>query len=194
MIVTRSCFKGLIDIPNLNDVAPNSNMLGNDTVLTTFIDEYERDYLVKALGYSIFKLLKEELPINDNSDQKWKDLVNGKEYTKEGVLLYWKGLLFTENQTQISPIAFYIWYHFLENGLSNYTGTGLKSEKTKNASKANPAYKAVKAWNKFFDMTVCSETQEVALYQFIEDMNSVDENTYPNWSGFEFGGRNIMSL
>lgn len=47
MITSRSHFKINIAIPNANDTAPNSNLIGNGTELDLFIDKYERDVLTK---------------------------------------------------------------------------------------------------------------------------------------------------
>ncbi|BFP39498.1 hypothetical protein FGF1_03430 [Flavobacteriaceae bacterium GF1] len=203
MIISRSYFKGLLDIPNIEDTAPNSSLLGNVSELDLFIREYERDYLIKALGYSLNKEFQSHLEVVDgqteqtvrpDAPQKWKDLMDGKEYSKDGKLVNWRGLVFDDNGDQKSPIAPYVCYHFLKNDLSRWMGTGIQTEKAKNSVKADPAPKAVAIWQLFYRMTVENVTDEVALFEFIEDMNDLDETTYPHWIPYRFGKRNIMGI
>lgn len=203
MITSRSYYKGLLNIPNIDDTAPNSSLLGNVSELDVFLKEHERDYLIKSLGYSLFKEFQSHLEVvdpatvqtvKDSAPQKWKDLMNGKEYINEGRTANWRGLVFADEGLQRSPIAYYVCYHFLESDLSRYMGTGVQREKVKNSAFADPTPKAVKIWQKFYHLTVENNTDEVALFQFMEDMNKLDKSTYPGWEPYRFGKRNIMGL
>lgn len=203
MITSREYYKGLIKIPNIGDTAPNSNLLGNVTELDVFLKEYERDYLIKSLGYSLFKEFQSHLEVvepatvqtvKDSAPQKWKDLMDGREYTKDGRTVNWRGLVFTDDGLKRSPIAYYVCYHFLKSDLGRYLGTGVQREKTKNTVFADPAPKAVDIWEKFYRLTVENGTDEVALFEFMQDMNDADSSTYPDWVPYQFGKRNIMGL
>lgn len=198
MIVTRSHFKGLIHIPNIEDNAPNSDLLGNRSELQLFINECEREASVKALGPFVYNELLSNLnaagDVIVSAPEKWKELRNGKEYVKDGCKKYWRGLSFIERGTPISAFAYYVFWYFLESDLSRYSGTGVVSEKTKNAKNADPTWKALRAWRKFYKMVVKSDTLDVALYEFISDMNDLDSSTYPDWSGYDFKPRNFASI
>ena len=57
MIITPSYFTGPIAIANGQDVAPNSELLGNGVKLQDFIDRYEREALISVLGYRTMSVL-----------------------------------------------------------------------------------------------------------------------------------------
>ena len=203
MITSLSYFKGLTNISNAEDTAPNSNLLGNVSEAQLFLEEYERDVLTKSLGYSLYKDLKSNLEtlsgatvetVKSSAAQKYKDLMSGKEYTIDGVLVHWRGLLFTEGALKRSLITYYTFFYFLESDLSRHSGIGLQTEKGKNSKKADPRPKALRAWSKFYELTVESRDNEKSLYQFIEDMNKLDSSTYPDWRPYEFGRRNLWSI
>lgn len=46
-----------------------------------------------------------------------------------------------------SPIANYVYYHFMENSYTHTTGMGEKKTAAENATVANPVLKMVRAWN-----------------------------------------------
>lgn len=211
MIAPRSCYKSPIDIPNSDASEPNGNLSGNTTKLDNFREGYERDVLIKCLGYPLYKELQSNLEVletateqtvKSTADQKWKDLVDGKEYQLDGKTVIWDGLVFKEGIYYRSLIAQYVYFHFVMDDVSQYTTTGRQSEKTKNSVKVSMAPSAIKAWRKFYEMTVGSydtpiglyegsvlvgvdyyggDNGQRSLYQFINDMNHLSPNTYANW-------------
>lgn len=226
MIAPRSCYKyGLIKIPDIEiDDEPNGNLIGNGVKLDNFREAYERDVLIKCLGYSEYKLFQDNLEVvsgasvqtvKSSADQKWKDLFSGKDYTIDGVDMHWDGLLFKEGVYDKSLIAYYVYYHFLIDDMSNYTGTGLQSENSKNSEKVSIIPKAAKAWRQFHEMTVgCyggptqifegsvligvdyfgSDNGVRSLYQFINDMNVLDPTAFPKWNPKLFDNVNQFGI
>lgn len=217
MILTRSYFKADIHIPNAQDTAPNSSLLGNGSKLDLFIEDYEREVLTKCLGFDLYNEFYTQFENNElkpTAHQKWKDLLNGKTYELNGRTVKFKGLIFKQGNLERSLIAYYIFYQFLKDDIESYTGTGIKQEKSKNAIAVSPIPKAVKSWRKFFELAVGQHfnptimyrnsgvgidwlqgnTGERSLYQFINDSNVIEPNTYPNWSPYPFENLNQFGV
>lgn len=215
MIITTAYFKGSIHIDNAQDVAPNSSLLGNTTALDEFIQEFVPDALVKCLGYSLFNELKEELDpqqtngLKNTAHQKWDDLLNGKEYQIDGVDVKWNGLIYTEATVQKSLLANYVYFKFMENEKAS-----MQENEVNNAIVTSAFPKVVKAWRKFHSLTIGSyNTPTVihsqhgtgidwlgcsnglrSLYQFIQDMNNIDPQTYQNWQPTAFENLNNFDI
>lgn len=221
MIISRSYFTGIINIPNSKEGGSiHDNLLGNVSKLDGFIEEYERDVLVRCFGTSLYNLFASQLD-SDNSnglitnvDQKWDDLLNGKEYTIGSDTVNWRGLIYSLGDAKYSLIAYYVFYHFLNDDVETYTGTGVKEIKSKNAKTVSAIPKAVKAWRKFYELTVGRYTQPVvytrgsrmgidwagvngpdrSLYQFIQDQNSLVPGTYPDWRPQHWENMNTLGI
>ena len=202
MIISRSYFKGEIKIPNAEDTAPNSNLLGNVSKLELFIEEYERDVLVKCLGYPLFREFQSELDsensngIKSTSQKKWDDLLNGKDYQINGKPVKWRGLIFEEGKLKQSLIAYYVFCEFLNKDLVGYRGVGVQKEKVKNSIhvSADPLY--VASYRKFHSLTEISDDCSglKSLYDFILDMNNINSETYANWLPKKFENVNIFGV
>lgn len=111
--------------------------------VTEFIDSKERELLIRLLGYELFKAYTAGILV---STQKYKDIRDGKEYTDSlGRLSKWNGLAFTVGTSKKSPIANYVYWHYIRD---NYTfTTGSSEKKTDIAINASPDAKLVRAWN-----------------------------------------------
>lgn len=204
MITSRLYYQSDVHIPNAVNVANSSSLIGKEAQLDRFIDEYERDVLSKCLGYPLSKEFRDQLEIKsgettetpkDSAPQKWKDLFNGKEYTIEGKSYYWKGLVFTIGSNKYSLLAHYVFFHYLQSDYTKYVGTGVKIEKSQNTIIANPTPLLVRSWNRFYEMTVKGKQSGVrSLYEFIEDMNSIDASNFPNWDPYCFSNMNQFGI
>ena len=208
-IIDRSYFKDEIRLANITDVSPNGNA-GNGKLLDRFINKYEREVITKCLGSHLFLLFKEQFDINpqtgkwtlkDDADAKWDELLNGVEYEINGRNVIWRGLLHNDSDidgagNDHSPIAYYVYYQFVNSEEYSHSGTGFQREKAKNAMVVSGTPKVVFAWNRFVEMTEYrySDTDEVTLYGFLSDMNSIDSDTYPNWKGECFTYKNRFGL
>lgn len=199
MITSLSYYNGLIAIANAEDTAPNSNLLGNNASLLKAMQKYERDVLVRVFGYDLFKLFEAEFDIDATSGAwtikgaaatKWKDLLNGKEYTLNSVNVIWKGLIFSEGGTATlanqSLLANYVYAKWIEENEFSHSGVGFLKETPKGAIQASGRSKWASAMNEFYSLTVEGNGGIRSLYQFIGDMNALDDTTYPNWIGEDF--------
>lgn len=136
--------EGRFKIPNATDTAPDSSLLGNKTELGQFIDEFEEECLILTLGYTLYTEFKAQLdPSTSNgliggADQKWDDLLNGK-----------------DNYFGLKRLLIpYIYFKFLESDDSSYAGVGIIKESAKGARTYPARSKAVKAWRTFYEFTI----------------------------------------
>lgn len=107
--------------------------------LEPFIEKYEEKFLLNLLGYELQEL-------ND------ADLINGVVYTDAAGRSYkWKGLLIASDPPQ-SPIANYVYFHWMRNETTDSSGVGEVINKTDNATRTNSVDKQRKAWNEMVDM------------------------------------------
>lgn len=188
MLTKTSDFKGLYYVPNAIDVAPDSNLTGNSTELSDFIEIYEVECLDMLLGYELSQLLQPELlkepfvpGAGDTADAKWVDLVNGKDN--------YRGL----RECLIS----YIFYNFYKNDYEQYTGIGTKKLESNGSVETSVRPRAVKAWRQLYDLAIGSRLSKTvvtsifgvglihgeydavykSLFTFLKD----NETDYPEW-------------
>lgn len=194
---------GSLYIPNNKDVSVQPvGSPTNQTELDFFIEKYERELLINALGVTLYDELQAQLPTP--SLQKWIDLVDGKNYTNvSGNVKRWNGL---KGYSKQSVIAFYVYCEFLRNDNETYSTVGTVKNNAKNAENFDATPKYIKSWNQFIEWyqgnlnstypTIVtnrsgsigldyygSEKPEVSLYQYLIDSNELDETAFPD---FEF--------
>ena len=157
MLISRSIFQNGLLIANSQDTTPNSNLLGNKVKLDSFIEQYERDILITTLGYDLYKELQSNLEVLNgqteqsvkvSSDQKWKDLVNGKEYDGK----VWRGLNYQEGSFKVSLLAYYTFWSWLNDNTTTMGSGGEVQVQSKNANNVNPTSTLVQIWNSFIEM------------------------------------------
>lgn len=155
-LVTISYFIGEIDIPNTDQVAISS-------LVTVFINKYQKEFLYKVLGYS-----NAEAFIADyggvTPSQKWIDLATGKTYTRYSKQVRWEGL-FRTNPPQ-SPIANYIYYWYTLNSFTTTMGVGETKATSENSLIASAEFKMVRAWGEM-------QGWVRELYNFLESNKEV---------------------
>jgi len=210
MITNNTYYKNELYIPHAKP-SVTSDVTTVSAELNAFIEEYERECLIKSFGLPLYLLFEAELDstetngLKDTADTKWDDLLNGKTYTNQfGDEVAWRGIRYKEKQADTLPtksfLANYVFYHYEENADVFNTGVGFVKAKAKNATERSPAQKAIKAWRKMVDIIQGKEfkediiisrfgygidyyhnNEEVTLYQFIRDMNYAVPDTYPNF-------------
>jgi len=127
-----------------------------DTQLSQAITQYEKEVLVKLLGYPLYTALIADctgeggIPVT----QKYIDLVDGKEFTHiflgKSYTLKWEGL---KNSAKISLIAYYVFYKYVERHLVELHGKALTVlPKGKDWEKANPTFKLCDVWNRMREL------------------------------------------
>lgn len=211
MIIDNTYFKGEIYIPYAKPGITDS-VTGVENDIISFINEYSENCLFKSLGPNLFADLKLNLDPNDPTwvdplaDQKWDDLVNGKQYTDPATNLtaVWKGIRYINNSDGVtydrSFLAYYTYFYYEKKEYVTRSGIGHEQEKAHNAITVTPTNKVVHAWNKFvslvqgddvkdevilnsfgFGIDYYSGNNEVSLYKFINDSNTISEGTYANF-------------
>lgn len=131
-------------------IDPDINIPNSDEVeesLNRYITIYEKQILIKGLGYSLYKDLIDNY--NALTDDKWRDLVQGKEYSVDGQLVKWEGLI---NSQKISLIAYYLHYFWLKGVVRLKTSTGVVINAHENSSNANASPEVSSSWNNCIDL------------------------------------------
>lgn len=177
MIIKTTDFVLDAYIPNRDD-APNSDITGNDPELRGFINMYEKEVLIQLLGYELYVELMAQFDVNGDwvagTDQKWKDLVDGKENYR-GV----KGFLIG-----------YIFWKFIESDDSHYASVGVQKENADNAEVVSSRPKAILQYRKFYDQAIGSYYNTGAY-----NKPSIWGNLrVVMWSGANGNGGNFKSL
>ena len=176
-----------------------------------FIEKYERECLIKCLGFQLYSLFNAELDstqangLKVGSASKWDDLLNGKTYTnKAGEDVQWLGIrrkaLPTDTSPSVSFLANYVFYHYEQNSDVFRSGVGYVDPRAKNAVERSPSQRVIFAWREMTEVIQGLENrpevivrnfgvgvdyynynEEVTLYRFINDINALTPDTYPNF-------------
>ena len=208
--------KGWIFIPNNKDL--NASPVGSPSAqsgIDFFIEEYERELLLNSLGVTLYNELQTALLDLPASDQKWQDLVNGKDYAIDGKTKRWNGL---KGANQQSLIAFYVYCQYLRNDNSTYLTTGIAQNTANNAERSDPSPKFVKAWNRFLEQyqgngynygypTVIYNRSgmvgldyygqgnvESNLFQYLTDQNTLTPTDFPDFEFKFYESYNTMGI
>jgi hypothetical protein len=156
MIIDYSFFTGKLNLPQ------TGNTEGRNLV-DEFIETYETEYLKKSLGYELWKAFADGTEGSGDPDQRWKDLLEGKEFEHNDRLYEWIGF-------EKKPIQNYVYYKLLENEASNTTLIGEVSSNADNSKRVSFVSKMISAWN---EMVV----EDLILYRFL----CANESIYPEW-------------
>jgi len=162
-IIDVNYFVGQIAIP-FDNVDP-------DEFTSTYIAVYEREILIRFLGYDLYKRFTEGLA-QPSPAQIWLDLRDGVEYTVDvnsvSHLIKWNGLA---NSDKVSLIAYYVYYKWLSQNDTQVTGTGVGRSTKENAEIYDPNFKLVQAWNNVLELSGLNwyPKTEPTLYNFIND-------------------------
>lgn len=145
-LIDQSYFEKALAVPQKETAAVLAK-------LQAFIDQYEREYLERILGYELHKNFRTAFEAGGVLADKWKDLKEGKEFV--GVnnhLTKWDGFVFTQMDLKRSPIANYVFFQYLRHEASAFTPSGEVTPATQNASPANPLERQCRIWNEMVGM------------------------------------------
>jgi len=157
MIIDKSYFKGNLNVPNVQEnLVPLGDRQGNQVNLDEYIVRYEKEVMVNALGYSAWKsfiqVFNPDGTLIPASEQRWLDLVGGKEYTNgSGTLVKWEGLRYTLGTFKYSLIADYVFAIFLNDTSRTFAGNGMVKEQSKTAETHSSIPRIAEAWNGFIE-------------------------------------------
>lgn len=146
---------------------PNSNRAEVQQSIMKIADTREDELLKKLLGYKSLKEFRQALA-QDPVPEPWKSLRDGTEYTVDGDLYYWRGLVDTANKQSI--IANYAYYWYIRKDASQTTGVGESLVLTQNANRTNPKDKQKRAWDQMI----------VWIGEFFHYMENHTED-FPDW-------------
>jgi len=169
------------------------NSLTSD--MSYFITQYEKEVLIKLLGYESYVLLK--AAIDDGSPgyggtDKWVWLIKGHEYEVEyggTQTIKWNGLV---NTDLVSFLAYYIYYQWMKFHVSDTTSVGESITEKENALGISPSHKMVSAWNNFIDLygQVGDPVIKPSAYNFLHKY----ESDYDKWIFTPMEKINILSI
>lgn len=161
MLIDKSYFFGDIQIGQLSEQSVQD-------AINLFISQYEPIILERLLGYETYKKLSD-------AEQRWTDLKDGVEYTVDGILYKWNGLVNAVNKTSL--IAYYVYCQYMENELTTTGGAGEGKVQMQNAIAVSSGRKIRKAWNAMVQLNE-------ELYFFLEAKKDV----YTEWQTWRRSG------
>ena len=204
MIIDNTYFKGEIYLPfSAPSVSDNVKKVEGD--VKEFINDYAREVLLKSLGTTLFLEFEQQLDPSESNglitsaDVKWDNLLNGTSYTKpNGEDVIWRGIRYKSSASggyNRSFIANYVYFFYESDSFITRSSIGNQVQNGKNSETIVPNQKVVKSWNKFVK-TVQGDSikpsivrgvgidyfneggYDVSLYEFINDSNTLVEDTY----------------
>lgn len=113
-----------------------------DTI-QSYIDRYEPQILIDLLGYELYNLVKGYDPLT--AEQRIIDLVEGVDYTVNGHLCRWGGLI---NIDKISLVAYYVFFKWATEKETIATRAANIKIKNENADNVSYEVKAIASYNK----------------------------------------------
>lgn len=102
---------------------------GTYNTLQDHLDRYERDILIKILGYDLYMLVAAYA--NPGSTQRVIDIVEGKEYSEGDYTVKWNGLL---NTDKVSLLAYYAYIEWIRNTVVSVQNIGTAVALTENGT------------------------------------------------------------
>ena len=112
-IIDKTYFIRNLHVPNTEEPTSDASI-----ELEMSIDRYVRQFLQMTLGNVLFSdfdsyVIDGELEIT--APQKWLNLVNGCEYTKDGIDYVWQGLKYELGLYKVSLLANYTYVNHYHN-------------------------------------------------------------------------------
>jgi len=164
MITTQSQFTDELNVIVDKDCAI-------DKRLKYFIDKYEPLILKKILGQEFYNALQVQLA--GTLSGEWAVLVNGGDYTIDGVTYQFKGLKWIT-----APIIYY-WYH--RDNAYEVANTRATSPKREGFDSVSMGFKMRQAYNEAYDIT--SE-----LHCFLDNTTTLPTTYEKNYYGAKING------
>jgi len=194
MLIDKTYFQGDISLPNIQDVSHETDLVD------ILIESKSCSLLESILGRDNFLSLQANCTdgvLNDDAEQKWKDLVQGKSYELHNQKFYFKGLIQEGDLYKTSLIADFVFCEWLRQSRSQQTGIGEVVIQAQNAMNVSSGSKLISVWNRFqmefgaVHATFCnryvhkgvvvhdyygSKSNNVSLVQFLMHFSDVYEN------------------
>lgn len=129
-LIDSSYFNGEILVPNITGSHPAQTV--NVTELDRFIVLYERDYLIKLLGKTLYAEFIAQ------QTESWAVSLIGQ---------------LRDSTLKISPIAYYIWYWWKCHNTTQITAQGEAAANNENAGIVSPMHRLQNAYNSCVNLT-----------------------------------------
>jgi len=187
MFIDKSYFIGERDIPNTISAEVTSHV--ND-----LIGIRESECLIKAMGYDLFTAFIQAIK-DETDEQRMIDILIGKDFVgTDGMKKRWNGLVSLKVATTslavviegttyhvnvtghkiattlISPIADYVYYHWLKHNNTIATSMGEQKGETQNATGAYPRYRLSRVNNEM-----------VKRFCLLKEFLQVNYSVYPEF-------------
>ncbi len=201
-ITDLTYYKADILIPHAQ-TSVSDTATGVRSNLNQYISQYEREALIKTLGFTLYDEFSDQFDVSANNvwtikgaaDAKWGDLLTGKEYEINSVTVNYRGMVFTEPYSGVSAgedlkrsfMAYYIYYNYLNDDMEDYGGTGITELQAKNATRISPIPKSIRSWRRFYELVV-GQFNQPALLQNRSGMIGLD------WFGFNDTERSLYQF
>jgi len=155
--------------------APAPNESDNTEDITMFIDRYERELLVDALGVDLYNDIKDNKADFNAAPDEVKRLVKGYDYTlDDGTKVSWNGL--DNSESLLIP---YVYYRYLQDQQDIMTTFGVERPQGVNSEAVSSIPRVTAAYRDFFEK-----------YQSVD--NGVAFYSSPYISGIDYlGSKNI---
>ena len=207
-IIDTTYFIKSISVPNTEEPTSDASI-----ELETSIDRYVSQFLKLTLGNVLFTDLKANTTngvLDSGAPQKWKNLIDGCNYTLDGKTYTWQGLKYTEGLFKVSLLANFVYVNHYQSTINSQLGQVIIEPK--NGTNADYTTHLVTIWNDFVEMyqgSTCNEPQQyyrngvlftdyfnnresgyVSYLQFLLD----NETDYPNISAGSLEFKNSFGL
>lgn len=156
-------------LPNLK---PNIN-ISDKQEFEKYLEQREIEYLELFFGYELAKLLLAAYaasiatPTPTPLPARFSALINGAEFTANGVLQKWRGL---RREAKVSPIAYYTYYYWRRLKVTTTADQGELLHEIETSTQIGVNQKMVQNWNQ-------GVLENCTLYNFMQ----VNQSDYPEY-------------
>lgn len=160
---------------------------GTYNTITDHRDRYEKEILIQLLGYGLWKLI--DAYDSSTSEQRIKDIVEGKEYTEGDYTVKWNGL---KNTDKVSLLSYYIYIQYLKNNAVTFQNTGAVSPSVEGGANVSVAGLIQRAGYRLRELAGYpgQDLYSASLYNFMLKY----ESTYPEWIWNEYKPYNAFGI
>jgi hypothetical protein len=150
-----------------------------------FVDENIEEILKELFGSSfytsflqgIYSNIEAETPIpEEDIEQKWKDLRDGKQYFINDFAYTWVGI-----KKLLKPYIYAMW---TRANIDNDTGQGITAPDFENSQSISPAARICRAYNKFSAIAGNSCSTENTLFGFLVNSEDYEDDFDGNFANF----------
>ena len=186
------------------------NSESGSSTIDSSIDKYEKEVLLKVLGYDLYQLF-----IDNPTDARFVDLSVGKEFEFDfcGKTVKRKYVGF-KNSEKESLIAYYVYFKHQSINQTFTSTVGEVRSSTENASPASANQKLTRAWNNFVELSgdlnntyynnynnhYYFNSLEISTYQHVNSAPSLfnfilaNKDVYPEWEFMPTEQINIFGI